>query len=227
MTHPARPSNIVRFNVLGACLLAAMLATSVLPARAQDMMQLDVPKAEYTLGGFKYSAPKADGWRQIANAQSTLSLVYAQRKSEETIETSFGATLEVHDIPADAKVESAAALAELSRTQMAEGRKADLVGLSPIEAVPSVENLYTYRLLVHSPIKGDPDVYEVYYVAMSPDSKQYVVVQCITKTQEYGNELYFQQFYGSLASLKYTAPAAAKPDAAAKPSGDAAKPAAH
>lgn len=215
---------------------AVGLAAAPVPAMAQEMMQLDTPKPEYTLGGFKYRPPMVDGWRQIANMQSSLSLVYAQSKGENTIETLFGLTMEAHDIPADTKVESAAALAELSRTQMAEARKPDLVGLSPIEAVPSIENLYTYRLLVHSPIQGDPDVYEVYYVMMAPDARQYVVIQCITKTQDYGNEIYFTQFYGSLASLKYTAakpadkPAdAAKAPAAAEkaaPAGDA-KPAAH
>ena len=250
MNRTRRIVPFVRSNALSACCLAAaLLLTAVAgPARAQDMMQLDVPKSQYTLGGFQYSPPQADGWRQIANMQSSLSLVYAERKSEETIETRFGVVFEAHDIPAETKVEGAAALAELSRTQMAEARKPDLVGLSPIEAVASVENLYTYRLLVHSPIQGDPDVYEVYYVMMSPDSKQYVVVQCITKTADYANELYFTQFYGSLATLKYKGGAAAdkpaeapandaakaaapaKPADAAKPASkaaDAAKPAAH
>jgi hypothetical protein len=207
-TKIAIPTNDqrVRPAMLSAICLAAMLAAGLpaAPVLAQEMMELTVPAFEYSLGRFKYKAPSADGWRQMANIQNSLSLVYAEQKGPESIETVFGAVLESHDIPPENKVESAAALAELSRTQMAENRKAELVGISPIEAVPSIDNLYTYRLLVHSPLEGQPDVYEVYYVGMAPDGTQYVVIQCITKTDDYGNQLYFQQFYGSLASLKYT-----------------------
>jgi hypothetical protein len=206
---------------------ALWLAVATAPAEAQQMMQLDIPLAEYSLGRFTYAPPKVDGWRQMARLPNTVSLVYAEQIGEEQIETRFGVVFEAHDIPADTKVEGAAALADLSRRQMAEARKADLVGLSPIEAVPSMENLYTYRLLVKSPLEGKPNVYEVYYVMMSPDATQYLVAQCITKTEEYANELYFQQFYGSLVSLKYTPPAsspAAKEGDSAKPA-DVAKPA--
>lgn len=222
-------AKFVRTDFLSAgCLAAALLCIApAAPARAQQMMQLDIPRPQYTLGGFKYEPPKADGWRQIVNTPNTLSLVYAEQKDEQTIETRFGVVIEVHDIPAETKVENVAALAELSRDQMAESRKADLVGVSPVEAVPSVENLYTYRLLVHSPVEGQPDAYEVYYVSMSPDATQYVVLQCITKTPEYGNEIYFLQFYGSLTSLKYVAPAAGTKPPAAPPAAEAAKPAAH
>lgn len=215
-TTGKRPS-FLRVGAFAAGFLAAALWLSVLAtsASAQGMMQLDSPKQEYSLGGFRYRPPMVDGWRQVANVQSSLSLVYVERKSEETIETIFGVVFEAHDIPAETKVESAAALADLSRKQMAEARKDDLAGLSPIEAVSSIDNLYTYRLLVHSPIKGDPDVYEVYYVLMAPDSKQYVVVQGITKTQDYAAQIYFTQFYGSLASLKYAGGTAAD-----KPAGD-------
>jgi hypothetical protein len=124
-------------------------------------------------------------------------------------------------------VKDAAALAALSANQMAEARKDDLVARSPIEAVPTLDNIYTYRLLVHAPVKDQPDAYEVYYVALAPDKTEYVVIQCITKTPDYANELYFTELYASLATLKYQGGAdAAKPaDAAAKPADAAAKPA--
>lgn len=166
-------------------------------------MQLTVPAAKYTLGRFVYEAPSMEGWRQLANVRSSLSLVYAEQKEENVIETRFGVALEVHDIPANVTVPDAAALADTSRKQMAEARKADLVALSPIEAVPSIDNMFTYRLLVRAPLPDKPDAYEVYYVTLSPDKTQYVVVQCITKAQDYADQLYFLQFYGSLASLKY------------------------
>ncbi|MFN2427750.1 MAG: hypothetical protein ABR587_15040, partial [Candidatus Binatia bacterium] len=196
-----------------------MVGALAIPAAAQDMMQLTVPAPEYTLGRFKYEAPKTDGWRQLANYQQGLSLVYAEQKDEDTIETRFGVAFEVHEIPENIQVESASGLADLSRRQMAETRKSDLVALSGIEAVPSIENMYTYRLLVRSPVPDMPEAYEVYYVVMAPDKSQYIVIQCITKSQTYADEIYFTQFYGSLTTLKYTPPAEGE-----KGSGDPAKP---
>lgn len=190
-------------RMLTASVMGLAVATGALPAFAQGVMQLTVPASEYTLGRFKYRAPNADGWRQLSNVTDSLSLVYAEQKAEAMIDTRFGVAIEVHEIPPEAQVENAAGLAELSRKQMIEARKADLVAQSAIAPVPSIDNLYTYRLLVRSPIKDQPEAYEVYYVAMAPDKSQYVVIQCITKNQQYENELYFQQFYGSLASLKY------------------------
>lgn len=204
------------------CALLACLVTGLAgPVAAQDdIVKLSPPAPEYTLGRFRYEAPQIDGWRQIANNTSSLSLIYAEQKGEEQIETLFGATLEVHEVPDDAKpnIPGANMLAELSRQQMAEARKDDLVGQSPIEAVPSLEDVYTYRLLVHAPVEGLPDAYEVYYVAMAPDKSQYVVIQCITRTADYGDSLYFNQFYGSLASLRYI-PAGEKPAEKAAASG--------
>ncbi len=200
---------------MGLALVQAMALLGAGTAGAQGMMQLDVPAAKYTLGSFTYEAPKADGWRQVANIQDSLALVYAEQKDEGSIDTRFAVTMEAHDIPENAIVEDAAALADQSRKQMAESHKNDLVGQSGVEAVPSIDNLYTYRLLVHSPVKGDPDVYEVYYVSLSPDKKQYLVMQCITKTQDYANEIYWTEFYGSLASLRYAPKGAAPADAAA------------
>jgi len=206
--------------------LAIACSTTAVPAYAQDVMQLTVPAPEYTLGRFKYEPPKTDGWRQMANFQDGLSLIYAEQKEEGAIDTRFGVAFEVHEIPAEIKVESASALVDLSRKQMAETRKADLVALSGVEQVGANENLWTYRLLVRSPIPDKPDGYEVYYVALAPDKTQYVVVQCITKEQNYGDQIYFTQFYGSLVSLKYSPPAdGAKPADAVKPA-DPAKPAA-
>jgi hypothetical protein len=147
--------------------------------------------------------------------------VYAEQVREGTIETRFGYTMEAHEIPAGVTVADAAALAETSRKQMSEARKADLVAISPIEAVPSIENMYTYRLLVHSPVEGMPDAYEVYYVLMAPDKTQYLVIQCITKSPDYGDQIYFTQFYGSLVSLKYSPPVPAGDAGGA--AGDAAK----
>lgn len=212
---------------IAAAGLVALAAGAPATGHGQEMLQLTAPAAEYTLGRFKYNPPQVDGWRQVANLQSSMSLVYAEQKSEDTIDTRFGVAIEVHDIPSTVQVENAAALADLSRRQMSEARKADLVGLSPIAPVASVENLYMYRMLVHSPIKGDPDAYEVYYIMMAPDKTQYLVIQCITKTQDYENELYFNQFFGSLASLKYVpdpAPGTSTGDAAPAAPAAAAKP---
>lgn len=200
-----------------AAFVAAVLVGAGLPpaAVAQDMMQLEEPAKDYTLGGFHYSPPQTDGWRQIANFRSSLSLVYATQKQnddgtvDEAINTDFGVAMEAHDIPENAIVDSPAALAATSLEQMAAARKSDLVGKSGIEPVPSIPDMYTYRLLVHAPKPEMPDAYEVYYVMMSPDRKQYLVIQCITKTQDYGGQLYFNEFYGSLASIKYTAGEAA------------------
>ncbi len=210
----------------GSWIVAAALAlsaASVRPAASQEVMKLVVPsQKEYTLGRFRYQPPSSDGWRQIANNVSTLSLVYALQKNEDQIETLFGVAVEVHEIPENVHVESAAALADLSRKQFAEQRKEDLVALSGIEAVPGVENLYTYRLLVKTPVEGKPPAYEVYYVMTAPDKSQYLVIQCITKTQDYDKDLYFTELYGSLASLKYVPEqGTAEPEKTAPPAGSA------
>jgi hypothetical protein len=200
---------------LAFAVACAFFAVQPWPAFAQDFMQLEVPAAEYTLGRFKYNAPRTDGWRQMANIKSSLSLVYALQPEPDKIETVFGVVMEAHDIPPETNVENALTLAATSANQMAEQRKADLVARSPVEAVPSIENLYTYRLMVRAPVAGQPDGYEIYYVMLSPDKKQYLVAQCIAKSQDYGNQLYFTEFYGSLASLRYVPEGdAAKPDAA-------------
>ena len=219
--HPRR--------TLAVSLIAVAFAALTTRALAENTVQLTVPAPEYTLGRFKYQAPKTDGWRQLSDIRDGLSMVYAEQKTEDTIETRFGVVMEVHEIPENVQVEGAPALADLSRKQMVEARKADLVGQSAIEAVPSIDNMYTYRLLVRSPVKDMPDAYEIYYVAMAPDKSQYVVIQCITKTPDYANDLYFTEFYGSLASLKYV-PAAGDGKAASsgstspgKPGGEAAK----
>jgi hypothetical protein len=223
MNRPASKWSRLRLAIVLSCAALAM------PAFAQDFMQLDVVAPEYTLGGFKYTPPKTDGWRQMANVKQSLSLVYAQQPEPDKIETVFGVAMEAHEIPEGVQVESAAALAATSANQMAEARKADLVARSPVEAVPSIENLYTYRLLVRAPVAGMPDGYEIYYVMMSPDKKQYLVIQCIAKVQDYGNQIYFTEFYGSLASLRW-APDGAKAEApkadapkAAPPAADAPK----
>ncbi|HXC51949.1 MAG TPA: hypothetical protein VN634_13760 [Candidatus Limnocylindrales bacterium] len=222
---------------------AWMLALGVLsgmallprPSSAQEMLQLVVPSKEYTLGHFKYQPPQADGWRQMSVSPDTLSLVYAEKKSAEddaAINTLFGAAFEAHDIPDGVKIESAQSLGELSRKQISDQRKDDVVSADPVQAVSSVPDMYTYRLLVHSPIKGDPDGYEVYFVLTSPDRKQYLVIQGITKSQKYQDELYYNQFYGSLTSLKYDrsigadvpAPAPASPPAVAPSAAPASPP---
>lgn len=208
-----------------AAVALALTGAGARPADAQQMMQLIVPnKGEYTLGRFRYTPPSSDGWRQIANNVQTLSLLYALQKEEDKIDTIFGVAIEVHEIPDSVQVESAAALADLSRKQFAEQRKDDLVALSGIEPVPGVENLYTYRLLVKTPVEGRPPQYEVYYVMTAPDRSQYLVIQCITKEQDYDKQIYFNELYGSLASLRYV-PEEGAAGAGAAPSKDAAAPA--
>jgi hypothetical protein len=215
-----------------AALAAAFALAAPTAAPAQDMMQLNVPAAEYSLGRFKYVPPKVDGWRQIANMKDALSLVYAEQLPDEKIETKFGVAFEAHDIPEEnrAAISGAAQLAEMSRAQITEQRKADVVSQDPITQVGNNPNLFTYRLLVHSLMQGEPDTYEVYYVMIAPDKAQYLVVQCITKTPNYQNEVYWAQFFGSLTSLRYdpnaapTAEPARKADDPAAPAGDSGKP---
>jgi hypothetical protein len=230
MNRPVSKWSRVRLSIALACAAALPGATSAF-AQTAAMMQLDVIAPEYTLRGFKYKAPATDGWRQMANVTGSLSIVYVVQPDPEKIETIFGVAMEAHEIPADVQVEGAAALAVTSANQMAEARKADLVGRSPVEAVPSIENLYTYRLMVRSPVAGQPDGYEIYYVMLSPDKKQYLVAQCIAKNQDYSNQVYFQEFYGSLASIRYvgsegapaTPPAASSAPKADAPQADAPK----
>ncbi|HEY2775545.1 MAG TPA: hypothetical protein VGK20_16005 [Candidatus Binatia bacterium] len=221
--------SIVKPNRFGlraaaAACAAAWLTTSCPAAVAQAITQLNIPQNEYAIGGFHYNPPKMDGWREIANLKDTFALIYAEQKEETKIDTRFGVTFESHDIPDSVQVPDAAGLALLSRDQMADSHKTDLVAKSPIEPVPSIPNLYTYRLLVHVPVKDMADAYEVYYLMASPDRRHYLVAQCVTRTQDYANDLYFTQFYGSLTSLKYVpSDVAAAPAGAATAATDAKK----
>src|SRR5689334_14803892 len=101
ISRGTRAASRLRSVAAAAVLVSAGFAALAVPAvvSAQDVMQLNVPAAEYTLGNFKYVPPKVDGWRQIANMKDALSLVYAEQLPEEKIETKFGVAMEAHDIP--------------------------------------------------------------------------------------------------------------------------------
>lgn len=201
----------------------AFVLTWVCVGGAQNVLQFDPPKPEYTLGGFRYKPPLFDGWRQLANATQYLQLMYIESPEEGKLDTRFAVIYEVHEIPPEAEVRDAASLAEISRRQMGEKRKPDLVGVSPIAPVPGTKvDMYTYRFLTKAPPEVGHNVYEVYYVAISADQKQYLVIQCITKSETYENELYFQQFYASLADLTFPeaeSPAAPSPSAEGESAG--------
>lgn len=207
--------------------LLAAVAAIVIPALAasafaQGMMQLVAIAPEYKLGHFRYEAPRVDGWRQDANAVGALSLIYAEQGQEGAINIRFGLVAESAAIPPDAGVKDAATLAETSRRQMEAQRKPDILEVFPPEPVPSVENLYHYRFRVRTPSPENPTAYELYYVLMAPDRSEYVVMQGITRTEQYKDELYYMQFYGSLASLKWQAGDAATPSGSAAPAAPAA-----
>ncbi|HYB97867.1 MAG TPA: hypothetical protein VEC57_01920 [Candidatus Limnocylindrales bacterium] len=219
-----RPSDrklLVPASVIAAAALWLGLAPD--HALAQGLLQLDPIPPEYTLGRFQYTPPRHDGWRQIANSTQSLQLVYVeQTPGSDQINTKFGVVMEAHDIPAGTQIPSPSWLAELSRKQQADARKDEITGVSPILLVPGTTNIYTYRFLAKTPPgAAEPDAYEVYYVTMSPDEKQYLVVQCITKEKTYENQLYFQQFYATLSSIRYQADAAGAAPGASGTSGDA------
>lgn len=188
---------------------AGVFAVLAASAHAQGTAQLDPVAKSYTLGRFAYEAPLADGWRQLANAKDSLQLVYAEQLEDNKINTRCHVVLEIHELPADSGVPGVAELAEVGRRQMGDRVKAEMAAISPVAAVPGVENIYTYRFLLHGPPEMGSDYYQVYYVALAPDKTQYVVIQLNTKDMDYENQIYFQQFYATLARLKYQAPAAA------------------
>ncbi|MBI5506926.1 MAG: hypothetical protein HY899_19235 [Deltaproteobacteria bacterium] len=208
--------------VAGALALAA--GPSVAPAFAQDMAQLDPLAKNYTLGGFRYEGPDADGWRQVANAADSLQLVYVEQLEEGKFNTRCHVIIEIDNVAPEFGKPEAAGLAEAGRRQQMEKAKDKLAAVSPIAAVPGVVDTYTYRFLVHGPADLGKDFYQVYYVVLSPDKSQYVVMQVNVLDQDYENQLYFQQFYATLAKLKYQTPAG---DGGAKDAAsDAGKPAA-
>ncbi len=197
----------VSARALVLCTAAIVLAaaTSSGSALAEDMAQLDPLAKSYTLGRFHYEGPDADGWRQVANATDSLQLVYAEQLEENKINNRCYIVMEVHDLPAEAGSPAASDLAERGRRQRTEGVKEQLAALSPIAAVPGVDNTYTYRFLLHGPPELGADYYEVYYVMLAADKSQYVIMQVNTRDLDYENQLYFQQFYATLAKLKYQA----------------------
>jgi len=213
---------VLRAAVVGA--VAVMQVVGATGAFAQDMAQYDPLAKSYTLGRFQYKGPDADGWRQIANETANLQLVYVEQLEGGKFNTRCHVIFESADVPAAFGSPSAAALADASRREQRDKLKDQVAGASPVAAVPGAENVYTYRFLLHGPPELGSDYYQVYYVALAPDKSQYVVVQLNVLDQDYENQLYFQQFYGTLPNLKYQA--AATPgaeDAAKRASEDAAK----
>lgn len=225
MSHPVpnRTAMALKARALAAA-GAAIAFVAMMPgatAHAQGTAQLDPVAKTYTLGRFKYEAPQFDGWRQIANAPDTLQLVYAEQMEGNQINTRCHVVLEVYDLPAESRPPGVAELAEAGRKQLGAKVKDQMVAASLTAPVPGVENVSTYRFLLHGPPEMGSDYYQVYYVALAPDKSQYVVMQVNTKDTDYENQMYFQQFYATLARLKYEAPAGA---AAASPSAAAAVP---
>jgi hypothetical protein len=206
-----------RFRGFALTALALLVAA---PAAAQVQTKYVAPSDGYTIGGFRYAAPTSDGWRQVASGGEALELVYLESLGQDQVNGRAYVAMQAAEIPGDSPVKDLEGLATLSRNQQMEARGDNLVAYSPTALVAGRQDMRTFRLVTS--MAGEPDrkLFEVFYVALAPDISQYLVMNFATNDEDYENQLFFAQFFASLASVGFRDDAGDK--AATAPAGDAA-----
>jgi hypothetical protein len=195
---------------LSLCFAGLLLACATV-AQAQEMMQLDAPPESYQAGGFHYEPPTLDGWRQLVASPESFEIIYAEAREEGTIESKLHVVGRVFPIPQPEAVPDSGYLVQLARSQQIEKRKDILVALSAAAPVPGTADIWTYTLIVPSPLAKEGEermLYEDFYVALAPDKSEYFVLNANTEDPDYRTQQWFAHFYGSLASVRHrSAPA--------------------
>lgn len=195
-------------------LVALPLFFGSLTAQAQQVLQLLVPPSTYNLSGFTYEPPQVDGWRQTSLDPAGVEMIYAETKDGESVDTRCHVVARAFPIPSPEAVEGLAQLAEASRQQQYDKRRDEVIGLSP--SVPLADSgLYTYSFVVKSPVNEEERGYEDYYVTMAPDKSEYLIMQLVTRDEDFRDQLYFNYLLGSLASLRHRSTAAKDGDSKA------------
>jgi hypothetical protein len=209
---------MTRLRVLVCSVTIAALLFSVVPsALAQGVLTLVEPAPSYNLSGFRYVPPQADGWRQLSVDPAGAEFVYAETADGTTINTRCQVTMRAFPVPDPTKVEGVGQLGNASRQQQYDSRRDEVLGLS--SAVPLAgSDLFTYSFVVKSPVNEDERGYEDYYIGLAGDKSEYLVVQLVTRDEDFRDQVYFSYLLGSLASLHHSSDP--KPEEAAASSED-------
>lgn len=174
---------------------------------AQGVMQLENPPELYELNGFQYAPPTLDGWKQLVRSPESFEIIYALRSAEDAIDSKLHIVGRTFPIENPDVVRDGAHLVSLARAQQIEKRKDILIALSVAEQVAGTNDVWTYTLIVPSPLAEDGDetrLHEDFYVALAPDKSSYFVLNAITEDEGYREQPWFLHFFGSLASVKHS-----------------------
>ncbi len=186
-------------------------------AMAQGTSVLHSVAETYEISKFHYNAPQFDGWRQIDSGDALL-LVYAEQVDDVAIRTRCSVVMRAYEIEDPREVKDAEWLAQISRIQQLETRAEHVVSDTPVERVSADSGLYRFKIV--SKEDSTPDGrHELFYVVLAPDKSEYVVVHFVSEESGFDGELYFQQFYGSLASLEFAGPKASE-ETESEPAGE-------
>jgi len=196
-----RPSEQLAFRSALAVVIVSVGLVAVGAGSAVAVEQvLSPPSPMYRLGSFVYEPPTAAGWRQLSSSPSTLELVYVEMVSDKQINSRAHVVVEASKVPVGAHVDGPEALARLSRDQQAEARRGSLVKKSGVSRVPGDSGFYAYTIA--SKLKG-VDLMELFYVLLSGDRSEYVVLKLATREPDYKKTPYYIDIYGSLASFRF------------------------
>ncbi|MFP6625875.1 MAG: hypothetical protein VCA74_02280 [Deltaproteobacteria bacterium] len=188
--------------------LAALVAVSCLPAVAvpafgqEGVLMMTAPLAEYSLGGFTYSPPSGEGWRQLPmEGADAVRFVFAERVGEGSINMRMELLVQSFPITDAATVNDVASLAEKSRSQQVAYHKDQALKASQVAEVPGTGGIVAYTLSLKV---DDMEVSQRFFVALAPDKSQYWVGRVASQEKNFASTPFYAEFYGSLASLKFS-----------------------
>jgi len=192
--------------------LAAVLALAS-PAGAQQVTMLSPLASEYVIGGFRFTPPGGDGWRQLGQSKDVFRLVYADQLPDDKIDMRADVVAQAFEIPDPAQASSALALARLSQSQQIKERGDALVAFSKIEKVADDPEVDLFTLVSKS---GTVDAFETYAVTLAPDKSSYLVARLTTREKDFRDAPYYKGFLEALGKLQFEA-APGKPADTAEP----------
>jgi len=197
-------------RILSLPVAALVFAVSAQTAALGEELAVFAPMASsYRIGGFTFTPPSGDGWRQVTSSTDTFRIVYAEKLGESAINTRVEVVAQALPIPDPALVTDVVALAQESQKQQAAERGERLVAFSRVAPLPGTEGMQSYSLVTQL---GEQELHEIFFVSLASDKSEYFVAKVATQEADYVKAPYFDPLRESMASLKYVA-APAQPTA--------------
>ena len=196
---------LINFKFLLVAVFTAVAAVMVVhpgASVAQEFSVLAPMQPTYRIGGFNYSAPGADGFRQVAAASSGFRIVYAVQHPDERIETLADIVAEAFAI-SDAErqfVGDVATLAEVSERQQVAEREGRVKAFSRVAPVETASDVYSFTIVTKL---DERDLFEVFFLGLARDKSEYFIAKMSTTETDHAESDYFGAFVSSLASLRH------------------------